>query len=715
MYGSLAQKEDSNHYNLSVLIEGVKCAGCIRKVESAFANDENVDHARVNLSAKKLSLAWTGDADYADTLINKVEGLGFEVYPYSVTAADDQINAEENLLIKSLAVGGFAAGNVMLISVALWITTAETMGVATRNLLHWLTALIAIPAIFYAGRVFFKSAIKAIKSRTTNMDIPISVALILTTGMSLFETYRHGEHVYFDSAVMLMFFLLLGRYLDFTARKKTRKSASDLLQGLKDKATRILDSGEHVHIFAQDLEPEMIVLIKPGEKFPTDGILLEDVEEVDTSLITGESLPHPFKKDETVYAGMLNMSAPVKMKVSKTLATSLVSDIQRLIEKSSQSNAKYVRLCDRIAGYYTPVVHLMAVAAFFGWWVFGNIEWQSALMIGVTVLIITCPCALGLAVPVTQVLAIGKLMKNGIIVKSGDALEKLSKITDAYFDKTGVLTRGTPSLVSKHDQTVLSLAADLAQHSAHPLSRALVSAAGDTNKTPIFEDISEVPGQGVTGKKDGMTFKLGRAEFCGLDEKSDQTVVWFTGDNIKEKFVFNDEIRTDSKDVIEFFKNKNIPCHILTGDQKAPAQKVANELGIKDVHTNMTPDEKYQVLEQAQKSQACVLMVGDGLNDAASLSAADISIAPGSAVDITQNAADIVFTGKLLSPVTIAHRTAVKTQSLVRQNIAFALGYNIIAIPVAMSGIVTPLIAALAMSLSSLVVTVNSFRVRRNL
>lgn len=711
-YESLAVLNADGQYELSVLVTGVNCAGCIQKIESTLMEQNDVQSARLNFTTSRVHFSWTGLPEMANDYVHQIQKLGYGVKPYDNLAQESESKNEERFLLLSLGVAGFAMGNIMLLSFGLWMTTAETMGLATRDMMHWIQALIGILTIFYAGRPFFRSAWKAISNGHTNMDVPISLALILATTMSLFETFNHGEHVYFDSAVMLMFFLLIGRYLDFRARKKARSSATDLLSTLQGFAS-VVEGVKLRKVLIRDLKEGMVVLVAVGDKVSVDGIIVEGTTEIDTSLVTGETLPRNAQIDDEVYAGTMNLSAPIKIRVMKAAEDSLLADIVRLMEEAEQGQAAYVRLADKAAKLYTPFVHSIALMAFLGWFFIGGIGWQESLMIAITVLIITCPCALGLAVPVVQVLATGNLLKKNILVKSGDALERLATIDTVIFDKTGTLTLGHPQLLQGYDEDDLKLAASLANHSNHPLSRALSEAyAGDAI---AVENVQEIAGKGLQGMYEGVKIRLGARSWCGdsSEDASDKIELWLEIAGKKSKvFYFEDTLRTDAADTLSSFENDNITPVLLSGDRKIIAQNIGKKLDIKKIYAEKTPVEKYKYMQQRQNQNHKILMVGDGLNDAPTLAGANVSVAPSTAIDMAQNAADIVFMGDKLSPVYDAYRIAVLAQKLVKQNFALAVLYNCIAVPLALAGLATPMVAAIAMSGSSLIVIANSFRLK---
>jgi Cu2+-exporting ATPase len=714
-YEGLVKLNADGEKTLDVLISGVHCALCIQKIESTLKEQSHVTAARLNFSTGRLSMAWHGDIALANTFAQKVEQLGYGVMPYHSDDEKNSYEKESKFLLLCMGIAGFAMGNLMLLSVGLWATDSETMGFATRELMHWVSALIAIPTILFSGRPFFRSAWQALSIKQTNMDVPISLALILATGMSIFETLDHGEHVYFDSAVMLMFFLLVGRTLDLRARRNARSAATDLMQSLSGFAN-VVEGANIRRILIRDLKQGMDIRVAAGEKIPIDGVIKEGLSTIDTSLITGETLPRKTQQGAQVFAGTINQDAPLTISVSKAAENSLLADIVRLMEKAEQGQAQYVRLADKAAQFYTPAVHSLAALSFLLWFFVWGAPWQDALLVSVTVLIITCPCALGLAVPVVQVLATGQLMKRGILVKSGDALERLADINTVFFDKTGTLTRGKPQLIGTYEQSALQRGASLAAQSHHSFSQALRAAyQGDLLSV---ENIQEHAGKGMEGQYKDMSLRLGSRAWCGEQGQNSTPYkhaneLWL---NINDKpeccFYFSDQEKSDAKDTIAALTHDSLKVALLSGDLKDIVADTADSLGIEQHYGEQTPKDKHDILESYKQKGDRVLMVGDGLNDAPVLAAADISMAPGSAVDMAQNAADIVFMGELLSPVSDAYHTACKTQKLVKQNFALAIAYNCIAVPLAFAGLVTPMIAAIAMSGSSLLVIANSYRLK---
>ena len=490
---------------LYLMVDGMRCASCAWRIESSLNAEPDVN-ARINLTTKRLVVSWKGAASRVNALVDKATALGFTFTPFD---SGKQTNAEQNeaaFLLRCIAVAGFATGNIMIFSLALWFSNGDSMGTGTRDLMHWVSGLVAIPAIIYAGIPYYQSAWNVLKRGHTNMDVPISLAVVLATVMSLFETFRHGEYVYFDSSVMLLFLLLIGRFLDKKARGKARMAAQDLLAMMQGVAT-IRRDNDLVSLPIRELAAGMCLVVAAGEKIAADGIVSKGGSDVDASLITGETIPQHATMGDKLFAGMTNITAPLEIQVSAANDQSLLADIIRLMENAEQAQANYVRLADQVASWYTPVVHVLALGTFLGWLAFG-MAWQPALMIATTVLIITCPCALGLAVPVVQVLASGRLFRRGMLLKSGDALERLATVDTVVFDKTGTLTLGKPQLANRTDirDADLQLAASMASLSKHPLSRAVAAAWQDALLTL---DVQEFSGQGLSAQYDGKPVRLG--------------------------------------------------------------------------------------------------------------------------------------------------------------------------------------------------------------
>jgi len=699
-----------------LLVEGVHCANCIARIEKTLSAREDVVEARVNFSTRRLYVRWRGGQERAGEIVKTVEALGYGAIPFDPQVLARQGMAESATLLRAMGVSGFAAANVMLLSVSVWAGLWSDMDAVTRDLLHWISALIALPAIAYAGRPFFKSALAVLRAGRTNMDVPISLAVLLAASVSLIETIDGGTHAYFDASITLVFFLLIGRYLDHRARAEARRSAERLLLLRATSAAMEMPDGSVTYVPVDQLDPGMVVRVTPGERFPVDGEILRGETDIDSSLVTGESLPGRGLPGTSVFAGTMNLSASVSVRVSKIGDDTLLGEIARLVEVAEQGRANFVRFADRIAGWYAPLVHALAAGTFAGWLVLGNAGWQVALLYAVAVLIITCPCALGLAIPVVQVVASGRLLKRGILLRTGDALERLANVDTIVFDKTGTLTRGQPDWVNRDDVAgeYRDIAAVLASASNHPLSRAIQRAEGV--RTPA-EDSHEVAGCGVTATLEGASWRLGRRDWCGAVDQpvlSEGPEIWLSRDGVPVAgFAFADAPREDAAATIASLKAMGYAVELLSGDRNDVVEVIGSQLGIETRRGSCSPVEKVARLRVLEADGRYVLMVGDGLNDAPALAAAHVSMSPSTAADISQVQADLVFQGDGLNPVLVALETGRRATALTRQNVAMAILYNAIAVPFAMAGFVTPLVAAVAMSSSSLLVTLNALRLQR--
>ncbi|MGB5093199.1 MAG: heavy metal translocating P-type ATPase [Parvibaculum sp.] len=696
---------------LDLVVQDMHCAGCLRKVERGLNEIAGVEYARANLSTKRVSVRWNPALATASDIVAKVNASGFNAVPFDQKLLGAMDEGEGRDLLRALGVAGFAAANVMLLSVSVWSGLVTDMEPETRAFFYWISALIALPAIAYAGRPFFRSAWKALSHGQMNMDVPISLAVILASAMSLIQTIVNAEHVYFDASVTLLFFLLIGRYLDVQAREKACSAAQNLL-GLRAAAAYLIEEdGSQRAIAVEALMPGMKLAVAAGTRLPADGEIVSGQSDIDTSLVTGESLPEIVGPGHHVFAGTMNLSSPLVMRVTARDDETLLAEIVRLMESAEQGRAGYVRIADRAARLYAPAVHICAAATLAFWLIMGA-GLTTSLTYMIAVLIVTCPCALGLAVPVVQVVATGRLLRRGVLVKAADGLERLAQIDTIIFDKTGTLTFGKPSLANAADilPADMALAAALAAHSRHPLAQSLAHHAS----TPLdLTDIREESGMGLEALLHGETIRLGNRHFVGAEAGADHSgsEIWLRrGTSTPVCFRFTDHLRDDAAEVIAALKSRGLEVELLSGDREPAVREAAAALGITNWRAEARPDAKIARLQTLKAEGRKVAMVGDGLNDAPALRAAHVSLSPASATDISQNAADFIFQGAGLASLVEALNVSRQARRLVFENFALALLYNAVAVPLAVAGFVTPLIAAIAMSTSSITVTLNSLR-----
>ena len=706
-------EEETGFKTLRLLVQGVHCANCIRKIEDRLAAEPNVIQARVNLSLRKLTVSWTGGRDDAVRIAEAVKTLGYDVAPFEPGQLTNADNAAGRELLRSLAVAAFASSNVMMLSWAVWAGQSQDMPLGTQALFQWLSAIVAIPAIAFAGAPFFRSAFRALRAGRTNIDVPIVAGLALTTAISFVELLRHGSDVYFDSAAMLLFVLLVGRYLDFRVRARARSAIERLLMMKAQTACVRHKCGQIEVVSATAVMPGMTLVVRAGERVPADGTVTEGHSDLDVSVVTGESLPVAVKPGDAVLAGSLNGGGLLSIRASRTVDTSHLADVLRLVEQAEFRRGPSARLADRVARIWTPVVHGVALLTLLGWWAFGGVSAPTALLYAVSVLIIACPCAIGLAVPAVQIVTIGALLKYGILLRSGDALERLADIDHVAFDKTGTLSRGRPGVVGyPKDESAIKVAAMLAATSNHPLARAIVDRFSPTE---LAANVREIPGSGIEAIGEGGLVRLGNARFCGIDaaELSSSPEVWLSRPGRRPaQFTFADTPRPQAARVVTYFRQRGFTPVLLSGDKVTITRLFATEVGISDVHADMRPADKAELLDDWRCRGQRVLMIGDGLNDAPALANAYVSASFGHAAAVSQGTADILLPSEELDAIILTHRTARRAAGIIRQNLGMAAIYNAALIPVAVLGYATPLIAALAMSASSLAVTLNALRSR---
>lgn len=699
----LASRDLGDGLHQTILsIPAIHCGGCVSRIEKAFGALNGVEAARVNLSTKRAAITWRSMTP--PPIAATLSTLGFEGHLQSEAGKAEEDSGYARLL-RATAVAGFGAMNIMGLSVAIWSGAAGE----TRDLFHWISAVIALGVLIYSGRIFFASAWNAVRHGGVNMDVPISVGIIITYALSLYDTMQGDAHAYFDATVSLIFILLIGRTLDHMMRDRARSAVVGLQRLTSFGATVLSGDGSRQHVPVEELAPGDVILLAAGERVPTDAVVLDGQSDIELSLVTGESTPESVGRKSLLRAGTLNLTGPLTIRATAAADNSFLAEMIRLMEAAESGRGHYRRIADRAARLYAPVVHIAAALAFAIWfWMTG--DWHRAATIAVAVLIITCPCGLGLAVPMVQVVAARRLFDRGIMVKDGSALERLAEVDTVLFDKTGTLTTGQPILSNRSEilDNNLTLAGAIAVHSKHPQSLALatIASAADLH----FDKVSETPGLGVEALWGGEQWRLGRADWAlNRAEGQSGTVLSHNG-QLVQAFAFADQVREDAATACASLRAMGLNLAVYSGDRADMVAGLADQLGIAERHAAMMPGDKLSNITALQAVGHRALMVGDGLNDAPALTAAHVSMAPGNAADIGRQAADFVFLRPSLDAVPFAVRIAHASNALVRNNITLAIGYNVIAVPLAFAGLLTPLIAALAMSGSSILVVANAMR-----
>ncbi|MEF2553540.1 heavy metal translocating P-type ATPase [Aurantimonas sp. A2-1-M11] len=696
-------------YVLSV--PSIRCGACLSAIESGLQPLPGIVSVRVNLTLRRVTIVMASAEISPATITTALDRLGYPGTPVDLGDLETLGSRRESArLLTALAIAGFGAANIMLLSVSVWSGADD----ATRDLFHLVSGLIAIPTVAIAGQPFFRSAASALRAGRLNMDVPISLAVLLALAMSLYESLTSGAEAYFDAAVTLIFFLLIGRFLDQLMRERAR-SAVVAISRLAARGATLLADGEARYVPLDEVRPGMVLRVTAGERMPVDARVLSGHSELDRSLVTGESTPVAVAPGARVEAGTLNMSGALDVEALTTADDSFLAEIVRMMEAAEAGRGRYVRVADRMARIYAPAVHLLAAGTFLVWMLMTGGDWYHSLYAAIAVLIVTCPCALGLAVPVVHVIGAARLFEAGILMKDGTALERLAEIDTTLFDKTGTLTTGTPRVASADDMpdTGSDVARALAQRSNHPASLAIRHHLG---RGPVaeLEAIREWPGSGIEATWHGRRVRLGRAawtaEIAEGHAPAEDGVAFAIEGGTTASFRLEETLRTEARKAAAALRDAGLATELLSGDGQVAVRRVAGELGISDASSGQSPSAKIERIRALQAAGANVLMVGDGLNDAPSLAAADVSMAPASACDAGRLAADFVFTRESLRSVPFAHGIALRAKRLVQQNFGLAIAYNCIAVPLAMAGLVTPLVAAIAMSASSIVVVANSLR-----
>jgi Cu2+-exporting ATPase len=613
---------------------------------------------------------------------------------------------------------------VMMIAVALYAGDYSGMDASLEQFLRWVSLVIALPVVVYSARPFFQAAWRDLRYRQLGMDVPVALAIGGAFAASIWHTVMSAGEIYFDSVTMFTFFLLTGRYLEMIARHRAGQAAEELVRLLPATATLITADGDEL-VAVAELQPGDRVRIRPGETVPADGSVVSGISSVDEALLTGESLPLPRRAGDALIGGTVNIESPLIMTVEKVGTETVLSAIVRLLDRAQSEKPHLAQLADRVAGWFVAVLLVLATGVAWYWW---QVEPERAFAITLSVLVVTCPCALSLATPVALTAATGALTRLGVLTTRSHALETLARVTHLVFDKTGTLTEGRLELTQVVRLGALTrdrcqaLAAALEQGSEHPLARALVSSAG-SGRLAVSEQRA-VPGEGIEGEVQGALYRIGTREFVlglggrgtELPESLQETVgtVVYLADNrgLLAGFVFEDQIRAGAAEAVVELQRLGIEVQLLSGDGERPVQHVAEELGIAKAEARLRPADKLARLQALQSSGAVVAMVGDGVNDAPVLAAAQVSLAMGSGTQLAAAAADMVLLSERLPHLAQAVMMARKTRTIIRQNLAWALLYNLLAVPLAASGWLVPWMAAIGMSASSLLVVLNALRLR---
>ena len=719
---SFVESDEGEVRNASLILEGITCAACIWLNERHVNALDGVLDFSVNYSTHRARVRWDDTRIHLSDILKAITEIGYVAHPFDPGRQEMVHKKEKSKALRRLAVAGLGAMQVMMLAVAMYAGDYYGMEDSLRDFMRWVSLLLTLPVVTYSASSFFVTAWRDLKRRHLSMEVPVSLAIGGAFAASIWSTVHGGAEVYYDSVCMFAFFLLASRYLEMGARHRAGEAAEELVKLLPATATRLGGDGEQI-VAVSELAPGDRVLVRPGETVPADGMVVDGRSSVDESLLTGESLPRPRVAGEELVGGSVNVESPLVLEVQKVGEDTLVSAIVRLLDRAQAEKPRVAQLADRIAGYFVGVLLLVATAVA-TWWLLNAPE--HAFAVTLSVLVVTCPCALSLTTPTAVTAASGALTRMGLLTTRGHALETLAQVSHVLFDKTGTLTRGllqlsqvsvlAPSRVDEARCRALSAA--LESGSEHPVAEAL---AAHVTKPPTVSELIALPGHGMQGEIDGRCYRIGTptyaAELSGAAEPavhdSDATqVVLADTDGLLARFEFRDELRPDADVAIERLRALGLELEILSGDAAGAVQRVASQLGITHARSGLRPDDKLARVRELQGAGHRVVMIGDGVNDAPVLAGADVSVAMGQGAQLAHASADMVVLSERLSVLADGVRKARATRTVIKQNLAWAILYNVAAVPLAAAGLVAPWMAAIGMSASSLVVVFNALRLK---
>ena len=713
--------DERNLKTASLILEGITCAACIWLSERHVRTLPGVVEFHVNYSTHRARVRWDDSRVRLSEILKAIAAIGYVAHPYDPGRQDALYRQERQRALRRLAVAGLCSMQVMMLGWSLYAMDYDASDVTEmRAFLRWVSALLTLPVVFYSAQTFFVAAWRELRQRRLGMDVPVSLAVILAFVASLWATVTHGPDVYYDSVTMFAFFLLTGRYLEMGARHGAGQAAEALVRLLPATATRLRDEGEEL-VAVAELVPGDRVLIRPGETVPADGTVLDGRSSVDESLLTGESLPRARGVGDELVGGSTNVESPLEMRVDKVGDDTVVSAIVRLLDRAQAEKPRVALLADRVAGWFVGALLLVAVAVAAWWW---PVDPTKAFYVTLSLLVVTCPCALSLATPVALVAATGSLTRLGLLTTRGHALETLARATHVVFDKTGTLTRGELRLHAVRTfggvtrERALAVAAALERRSEHPVGRVLAAAGADGL---VATDVTASPGEGVEGTVEGARYRVGKPEYVAAlsgvavdlgDEPAATRVVLGDERGLVAAFVLRDELRGDAKATLRRLRWLGVEVELLSGDAAGAVEHVARELDVQTWRAGVSPAQKLARVRELQAQGAIVAMVGDGVNDAPVLAGANVSVAMGSGTQLAHASADMVILSERLENLAAGVAAARKTRAIIRENLLWALLYNLLAVPLAAAGWVTPWMASIGMSASSLVVVLNALRLK---
>jgi P-type Cu2+ transporter len=716
----------------ALILEGITCSACVWLNEQHIARQPGVTAVDINYATHRARVRWDERQIKLSQVLEAIAAIGYRAHPYDATRSELLAQKERKSALWRLFVAGFGMMQVMMYAIPVYMAEEGTMTADIEQLMRWASLVLTLPVIFYSAAPFFRNAWRDLRFRRIGMDVPVALGVGAAFLASLWATLTASGEVYFDSVTMFVFFLLGGRFLEMLARQKAARGIEALARALPAFAWRfeVFPGGELQRVAVADLRVGDVLMVKPGEVIPADGAIVDGRSSADESLLTGESRPVTKVCGDPVTGGSVNIGSPLTVTVERVGESTRLASIQRLMERAAAEKPKIVETADRIAGRFVGALLILAMVTGALWW---WLDPSRALWVFVAVLVVSCPCALSLATPAALTVATGVLSRHGVLVTRGHAIEALARATHFVFDKTGTLTEGRPALVETlalgdmGSAEALSLAAAIEMGSEHPIGRAIVEAAGKPDGVTAVQGVQAVTGQGMEARIGGRRLRLGNLDFASgnrnlpVPETAERWLA--TGDTVVAladdtgwlaMFRLADQPRSGAAEAVAALRAQGLELSALSGDAPETVARVAADLGIADAKGAMTPEDKHDVIRRMQDEGAWVAMVGDGVNDAPVLAQAHVSIAMGGGTDLARGQGDVVLLSNDLGHLAAGVTTARKTLQVIRQNLTWAFAYNLLAIPLAMAGWITPWMAGIGMSASSLLVVLNALRLQRN-
>ena len=695
---------------ITLLTDGMRCAACAWLIDRALQRVEGVLDVGANAVTGRIRIAWDPARATLSSVLERLALLGYRPYLANGAATERERLAERRRWLLRLGVAGLGAMQTMMLSEALYLDFGHHMGLYTRDFFRWVTLLVCTPVVFYSGWPFLLGSWREWRERRPGMDTLVAGSTLLAYLASAVETLRGGPHVWYDAAAMFVFLLLCARMLEQRARRIASAQVDALARARPALATRERADGTRESVPLTSLQAGDVACMAAGEAVPADGTLLDEQALFEEALLTGESRPVSKRKGEPVFAGTVCRETPARIGITRTGSATRLSQLTRLVEQAQAHRPPLARAADRVGSVFVVALLLASLAVYVGWRIHDP---ARAFEVTLSLLVISCPCALSLAVPAALAAAHGSLARLGVLALRAEGLESLARATDVVFDKTGTLTRVEPGLGEVQAfgmpvEQAMSIAAALERDSGHPIAAAFASARASR----VAEGVMVHAGLGISGRVDGVPWRLGRGTFAA--GRDDDGRLWLgNGVEASACFALEERLRTDAELAVAALKKQGLEVHLASGDAPAAVQRLALKLGMDDAHARQTSEDKLALVRRLQAQGRVVAMVGDGLNDAPVLAGADVSLAMGEGASLAQRAADMVLTAPSLLRIPAAMQLARRTRRIIRENFAWAAGYNLLALPLAVMGQVTPSLAALGMAVSSLVVTANALRLMR--